>query len=92
MIQDDINQFEEMIADCYSVSIGTKRTIEITKQAFESVGVKLSPNNIFYEVKSTKKTEGKLLLVDNKKAWSQSCCPFHVLRPSHCPDCRNEQR
>ena len=31
MIQDDINQFEEMVADCYSVSIGTKRTIEITK-------------------------------------------------------------
>ena len=47
MIQDDINQFEEMVADCYSVSIGTKRTIEITKQAFEAVGVKLSPNNIF---------------------------------------------
>ena len=26
------------------------------------------------------------------KTWSQSCHSFHVLRPSHCPDCRNEQR
>ncbi|MGN1376530.1 MAG: hypothetical protein ACI4V5_08240 [Prevotella sp.] len=26
------------------------------------------------------------------KAWSRSCHSFHVLRPSHCPDCRNEQR
>ena len=26
------------------------------------------------------------------KTWSQSCHSSHVLRPSHCPDCRNEQR
>ena len=65
MIQDDINQFEEMVADCYSVSIGTKRTIEITKQAFESVDVKLSPNNIINKAKSTKKTQGKLIHLSN---------------------------
>lgn len=79
MIQDDINQFEEMVADCYSVSIGTKRTIEITKQAFELVGVKLSPNNIFYEIKSTKKTEGKLLLVDDKKLKIEILKHLHIL-------------
>ena len=28
----------------------------------------------------------------HKKTWSQSCRSFHVLRPSHCPECRNEQR
>ena len=27
-----------------------------------------------------------------KKTWSQSCHSFHVLRPSHCPVSRNEQR
>lgn len=34
----------------------------------------------------------KLLLfsghhTNEHKTWSQSCCPFHVLRPSHCPVC-----
>lgn len=32
------------------------------------------------------------LLYTYIKAWSQSCYSFHLLRPSHCPDCRNEQR
>lgn len=79
MMQDDINQFEEMIADCYSVFIGTKKTIKITKQAFESVGIKLSPNNIFYEVKSIKKTEGKLLLIDDKKLKIEILKHLHIL-------------
>ena len=33
-----------------------------------------------------------ILLYTIKKTWSQSCHSFHLLRPSHCPDCRNEQR
>ncbi|MBO7054786.1 MAG: hypothetical protein J6W37_05330 [Bacteroidales bacterium] len=28
----------------------------------------------------------------NKKAWNSTCYPFHCLRLSHCPVCRNEQR
>lgn len=30
------------------------------------------------------------ILHKHKKTWSQSCRSFHVLRPSHCPECRNE--
>ena len=79
MIQNDINQFEEMVANCYSVSIGTKRTIEITKQTFDSVGIKLSPNIIFYEIESNKRTEGKLVLLKDKKLKIEILKLLHIL-------------
>jgi hypothetical protein len=79
MIQDDINQFEEMVAECYSISIGTKRTIEITKETFDSIGIKLSPNNIFYEVASNKKTEKKLVLITDKKLKIEILKNLHIL-------------
>ncbi len=79
MIQNDINQFEEMVAECYSISIGTKRTIEITKQTFESIGIKLSPNIIFYEVESNKRTEGKLVLLKDKKLKIEILKYLHIL-------------
>ena len=79
MIQDDIDQFEEMVANCYTISIGTKRTIEIARKTFESVGAKIGPNIIFYEVKSCKKTEGKLILVSDKKLKIEILKILHIL-------------
>lgn len=52
-MRDDINEFE--------VLIGTKRTIELTKKAFEINDIKLSPNIVFYEIDSTPRTEKKLV-------------------------------
>lgn len=63
----DIEKFYEMIADCYAVFVGTKRTIEIAKEAFTYAGVKPNTNTVFYEIESTKKTEKKLALVTDKK-------------------------
>lgn len=63
MLKDDIYQFEEMIAKCYSILVGTKRTIEIAKKAFDLVDTTSSPNIIFYEIKSEAKTESKLMVV-----------------------------
>lgn len=79
MIQDDIDQFEEMIADCYLVSVGTKRTIEITKEAFRLAGVELGPNNIFYEIESNVKTEKALVLIDNKKLKIEILKHLHII-------------
>lgn len=62
MIADDRNQFEEMIANSYAVFVGTKKTIEITKKAFEHAGV--IPGNVaFYSVRLSKKTEEKLVQI-----------------------------
>lgn len=79
MEQNDINQFEEMIAECFSISVGTKRTIRITKEAFKSVGIELDSNNIFYEIKSTKKTEGKLILIEDKNLKIEILKQLHIL-------------
>ena len=79
MEQNDINQFEEMITECFSISVGTKRTIRITKEAFKSVGIELDSNNIFYEIKSTKKTEGKLILIEDKNLKIEILKQLHIL-------------
>lgn len=79
MEQNDINQFEEMIAECFSISVGTKRTINATKEAFKSVGIELDSNNIFYEIKSTKKTEGKLILIEDKNLKIEILKQLHIL-------------
>jgi hypothetical protein len=71
-MQDDINQLKR-----YSVFIGTKRTIEITKEAFQYAGVEENPNIIFYEVISKKSTENKLLLV------TDNLIKFKILKELH---------
>lgn len=78
-MQNDINQFEEMIAECYKIFIGTKRTIEITKQAFEQVGVTLNSNYIFYEIKSDKNIKKELFLVNNKNLKIEILKRLHIL-------------
>lgn len=79
MIQDDINQFENMIADCYSIYIGTKRTIEIVSQAFKLANANTNPNIVFYEIESTKKTEGKLASVKDNNLKIEILKKLHIL-------------
>lgn len=79
MIQNDINQFESMIADCYSVYIGTKRTIEIVKQAFKLANANAKPNIVFYEIESTKRTEGKLASVKDVRLKIEILKKLHIL-------------
>lgn len=81
-MQSDIDQFEEMIADCYTVFIGTKRTIQVTRQAFALVGVEISSNTILYEVKIGRKNlkaEGKLLLIEDKETKIEILKRLHIL-------------
>lgn len=78
-MKDDIRQFEEMIAECYSIFIGTKHSINIMKQAFELVGVKLSSNVIFYEVKTNKKSNKKIVLIDKKDLKIEILKELHIL-------------
>ena len=75
----DIQDFEELVANCYSIFIGTERTIKIAKQAFEANNIKLSPNNIFYKVKSTRKTENKLGLVTDLNLKIKILKHLHIL-------------
>lgn len=79
MIQDDINQFENMIADCYSIYIGTKRTIEIVSQAFKLANANTNPNIVFYEIESTKRTEGKLASVKDINLKIEILKKLHIL-------------
>lgn len=78
-MRDDINEFEDMIAECYKVLIGTKRTIELTKKAFEINDIKLSPNIVFYEIDSTSRTEKKLVLVADKRIKIEILKYLHIL-------------
>lgn len=78
-MQDDIEQFNEMVANCYNVFIGTKRSINIIKQAFESIGKPMNPNTVFYEVSSNKKTNGKLLLIEDKDLKIEILQHLHIL-------------
>lgn len=77
-MQDDIKQFEEMVADCYAVFIGTKHTIEITKKAFEYAGVNIG-SVIFYEVKSKRNTENRLLPITDKKLKIEILKELHII-------------
>lgn len=62
----DIDNFNEMIADCYKVFVGTKRTIRLIKDIFNDIDFK-SQNIVLYEIESTARTEKKLALVVDKK-------------------------
>ena len=78
MIADDRNQFEEMIASSYAVFIGTKKTIETTKKAFEHAGV--VPGNVaFYCVRSSKKTEEKLVQITDMILKIEILKRLHIL-------------
>ena len=75
----DTEQFDEMVAECYQIMVGTKKSIEIMKQAFEYAGVKLGPNKIFYEVKTTKDTKGKIMLVTDKDLKIEILQHLHII-------------
>lgn len=75
----DTEQFDEMVADCYQVMVGTKRTIEIAKKAFEYAGVKLDSNKIFFEVKSTKDTKNKLMVVTDRDLKIEILQHLHII-------------
>ena len=78
-MQDDIEQFDEMVASCYSVFIGTKRSITVIKEAFEAVGAKININTVFYEIETNKQTKDKLLLIDDKHLKIEILKQLHIL-------------
>lgn len=75
----DTEQFDEMVAECYQIMAGSKRAIEIAKQAFEYAGVKLGPNKIFYEIKTTKETRNKLVIVTDKELKIEILQHLHII-------------
>ena len=78
MSKDEMD-FDEMIAECYQVMVGTKKAIEVVKAAFEYAGVKLDSNKIFYEVKSSKDTNNKLMVVTDKDLKMEILQHLHII-------------
>jgi|GEM_PF-3970281 len=75
----DTEQFDEMVAECYQVMVGTKKAIEVMKQALEYAGVKIGPEKVFVEVKSTKETKNKLMVVTDKELKMEILQHLHII-------------
>lgn len=62
--EQDINNFDEMIAENYHIYIGSKKALKVLREAFKYAGATISPNVILYEIKGVdKKIEGKIVKV-----------------------------
>lgn len=78
--EQDLNSFDEMIAENYFVYIGSKRAIRVLRAAFENIGIKISPNVILYEIKGVaKKHDGKVLRIDDLAMKIEILKHMHIL-------------
>lgn len=78
--EQDINTFDEMIAENYHIYIGSKKALKVLRDAIGSVGATISPNVILYEIKGVdKKLEGKIVKVINLETKIEILKHMHIL-------------
>lgn len=73
----DLEYFDDMVIDCYIIFAGTRKTINLTKEAFKKTGAKLN-NVIFYEIKE-KVIKNKLVKIEDKNLKMGILRELHIL-------------
>ena len=77
-MMDSVSDFEEMIANTYTVFVGTRKSIQIMKRAFDNANVPMC-NMAFYPVRSSKHTDGVLLPLTDLKLKVEALRNLHIL-------------